>query len=109
DCALVAVTMIDTAISVQAQIFIRSFLLSGVLMTANASTLALQHQILTARPQNSGVGFLSVVVFQTLIGAATVWCAAQLARARFGDEAAVVAALIAAVYPYYVVQDMAFG
>jgi len=36
--------MIDTAISVQTQIFIRSFLSSGVLVTANASKLALQHQ-----------------------------------------------------------------
>ena len=51
--------------------------------------------------------FLPIVLAQSLIGAGTVWCAAMLAREIFGNTAAVIAALLAAVYPYYVVHDTA--
>jgi 4-amino-4-deoxy-L-arabinose transferase-like glycosyltransferase len=51
--------------------------------------------------------FLAVVVAQSLIGAGTVFCAAMLARELFGDAAAIIAATITAIYPYYVVHDTA--
>jgi 4-amino-4-deoxy-L-arabinose transferase-like glycosyltransferase len=51
--------------------------------------------------------FLSVVLAQALIGAGTVWCAALLAREMFGGAAAITAAVLTAMYPYYVVHDTA--
>ena len=51
--------------------------------------------------------FLPVVLFQSLIGAATVLCTALLAGEMFGSAAAVIAAAITAVYPYSVVHDTA--
>jgi 4-amino-4-deoxy-L-arabinose transferase-like glycosyltransferase len=51
--------------------------------------------------------FLPVVFWQSLIGAGTVFCTALIARELFGGTAAVIAAVIAAIYPYYVVHDTA--
>jgi 4-amino-4-deoxy-L-arabinose transferase-like glycosyltransferase len=51
--------------------------------------------------------FLPIVLSQSLIGAGTVLCAALLAREMFGNAAAVIAATITALYPYYVVHDTA--
>jgi 4-amino-4-deoxy-L-arabinose transferase-like glycosyltransferase len=51
--------------------------------------------------------FLAVLVAQSLIGAGTVWCAAMLAREMFGNTAAIIAAILTAIYPYYVVHDTA--
>jgi 4-amino-4-deoxy-L-arabinose transferase-like glycosyltransferase len=51
--------------------------------------------------------FLPIVLAQALIGAGTVWCAALLAREMFGGAAAIIAAAITALYPYYVVHDTA--
>jgi 4-amino-4-deoxy-L-arabinose transferase-like glycosyltransferase len=51
--------------------------------------------------------FLPILFSQSLIGAGTVLCAALLAREIFGNVAAVGAATIAAIYPYYVVHDTA--
>ncbi len=51
--------------------------------------------------------FLPVLLAESLIGAATVWCAALIARQMFGNAAAVIAASLAAIYPYYVVHDTA--
>ena len=51
--------------------------------------------------------FLSVVFWQSLIGAGTVLCTALIAREILGRSAAVLAAVITAVYPYYVVHDTA--
>ena len=51
--------------------------------------------------------FLPVLVAQSLIGAGTVWCAAMLAREMFGNTAAIIAAILTAIYPYYVVHDTA--
>jgi 4-amino-4-deoxy-L-arabinose transferase-like glycosyltransferase len=51
--------------------------------------------------------FLPIVLSQSLIGAATVLCAALLAREMFGSAAAISAATITAFYPYYVVHDTA--
>jgi 4-amino-4-deoxy-L-arabinose transferase-like glycosyltransferase len=51
--------------------------------------------------------FLPVVVAQSLIGAATVLCATLIAREMFGNAAGITAAVITAVYPYYVVHDTA--
>ena len=51
--------------------------------------------------------FLPVVFAQSLIGVGTVVCAALLAREMFGRSAAITAAAITAVYPYYVVHDTA--
>src|ERR1700675_1080966 len=51
--------------------------------------------------------FLPIVLFQALIGAGTVWCAALIARDLFGNAAAMVAAALTAIYPYYVVHDTA--
>jgi 4-amino-4-deoxy-L-arabinose transferase-like glycosyltransferase len=51
--------------------------------------------------------FLPVLVSQSLIGAGTVWCAAMIAREIFGNVAAIIAAILTAIYPYYVVHDTA--
>jgi 4-amino-4-deoxy-L-arabinose transferase-like glycosyltransferase len=51
--------------------------------------------------------FLPVLFAQALIGAGTVWCAAWLAGEMFSSRAAVTAAALTAVYPYYVVHDTA--
>jgi 4-amino-4-deoxy-L-arabinose transferase-like glycosyltransferase len=51
--------------------------------------------------------FLSIVLAQALVGAGTVWCSALLAREMFGSAAAIIAATITALYPYYVVHDTA--
>jgi 4-amino-4-deoxy-L-arabinose transferase-like glycosyltransferase len=51
--------------------------------------------------------FLPIVLAQSLIGAGTVWCAALIAREMFGSAAAIIAAIVTALYPYYVVHDTA--
>ena len=51
--------------------------------------------------------FLPIVLSQSLIGAGTVFFAALLAREIFGNAAAITAAIITALYPYYVVHDTA--
>jgi 4-amino-4-deoxy-L-arabinose transferase-like glycosyltransferase len=51
--------------------------------------------------------FIPVLLAQSLIGAGTVWCAAMLAREIFGNSAAITAAILTAIYPYYVVHDTA--
>lgn len=51
--------------------------------------------------------FLPVLLAQSLIGAGTVWCTAILAREMFGNTAAITAAVLTAIYPYYVVHDTA--
>jgi hypothetical protein len=50
---------------------------------------------------------LPVVVAQSLIGAGTIWCAWIIARQMFGGTSANVAALLTAIYPYYVIHDTA--
>jgi 4-amino-4-deoxy-L-arabinose transferase-like glycosyltransferase len=49
--------------------------------------------------------FLPILVAQSVIGAGTVWCAAMLARDMFGNAAAITAAILTALYPYYVLHD----
>jgi 4-amino-4-deoxy-L-arabinose transferase-like glycosyltransferase len=51
--------------------------------------------------------FLPIVIAQSIIGAATVFCTALLARQLFGKRAATIAAAIAALYPYYIIHDKA--
>lgn len=51
--------------------------------------------------------FLPVLLAQSLIGAGTVLCAALIARELFSNTAAIIAAVLAAIYPYYVVHDTA--
>jgi len=51
--------------------------------------------------------FFPIIVAQSLIGAGTVWCTAQITEELFGNAAAVIAASVTAVYPYYVVHDTA--
>ncbi len=55
--------------------------------------------------------FWPIVIVQSLVGAATVVAAALLARRMFsgpaGAQAAVLAAAITSIYPYYVVHDTA--
>jgi hypothetical protein len=51
--------------------------------------------------------FLPVLLAQSFIGAETVWCAAMLARELFGNTTAITAAILTAIYPYYVVHDTA--
>jgi hypothetical protein len=51
--------------------------------------------------------FLPVLLAQSLVGAGTVLCAALIARELFNDTAAVITAVLAAIYPYYVVHDTA--
>src|SRR5262245_26397044 len=63
------------------------------------------YPILLAMVSFGHEAFLPVLLAQSLIGAGTVWCAALIARELFGDPAAIIAALLAAIYPYYVVHD----
>jgi 4-amino-4-deoxy-L-arabinose transferase-like glycosyltransferase len=51
--------------------------------------------------------FIPVLLAQSLVGVGTVWCAAMLAREIFGNTAAIIAAILTAIYPYYVVHDTA--
>lgn len=51
--------------------------------------------------------FLPIVLAQSLIGAATVLCAALIANEMFGATVALVAAVLTALYPYYVLHDTA--
>jgi 4-amino-4-deoxy-L-arabinose transferase-like glycosyltransferase len=51
--------------------------------------------------------FSVITLAQSLIGAGTVFCSALIARVLFGNIAALIAASITAVYPYYVVHDTA--
>lgn len=51
--------------------------------------------------------FIPILLSESLIGAATVWCTALIARQMFGAAAATIAASLAAIYPYYVVHDTA--
>lgn len=51
--------------------------------------------------------FLPVLISQSLVGVGTVWCSGMIAREVFGNTAAVIAALLTAIYPYYVVHDTA--
>src|SRR5205809_3005264 len=51
--------------------------------------------------------FYSLVVAQSLVGALTVLCAGLLTAEWFGSTAALIAATVAAIYPYYVVHDTA--
>jgi hypothetical protein len=51
--------------------------------------------------------FFLVVLFQSLIGAGTVLCAALIAREMFGSAAAITAAALTAFYSYYLVHDTA--
>jgi 4-amino-4-deoxy-L-arabinose transferase-like glycosyltransferase len=43
--------------------------------------------------------FLPVLIAQDLVGAGSVLCAALIARELFGSTAAVIAAVLAAIYP----------
>jgi 4-amino-4-deoxy-L-arabinose transferase-like glycosyltransferase len=51
--------------------------------------------------------FLPIILAQSLVGAGTVLCAAMLAREIFKNKAAIIAAILTAIYPYYVVHDTA--
>jgi 4-amino-4-deoxy-L-arabinose transferase-like glycosyltransferase len=51
--------------------------------------------------------FFPVLISESLIGAGTVYCAALIARQMFGEAAAITAATLTAIYPYYVVHDTA--
>jgi 4-amino-4-deoxy-L-arabinose transferase-like glycosyltransferase len=51
--------------------------------------------------------FIPVLLSESLIGAGTVCCAALIAREMFGGPAAIIAAALTAIYPYYVVHDTA--
>jgi len=51
--------------------------------------------------------FISLLLLQSLIGVGTVWCAAMIAQNLFGNTAGLIAALLTAIYPYYVVHDTA--
>src|ERR1700733_5985033 len=51
--------------------------------------------------------FLPIILSQSLVGVGTVLCAAMLAREIFGNKAAIIAAILTAIYPYYVVHDTA--
>jgi 4-amino-4-deoxy-L-arabinose transferase-like glycosyltransferase len=51
--------------------------------------------------------FLPIILSQSLVSVGTVLCAAMLAREIFGNKAAIIAAILTAIYPYYVVHDTA--
>jgi 4-amino-4-deoxy-L-arabinose transferase-like glycosyltransferase len=51
--------------------------------------------------------FIPIVLAQSLVGAGTVWCAAILTKELFGKTAAIIAAVLTSIYPYYVVHDTA--
>jgi 4-amino-4-deoxy-L-arabinose transferase-like glycosyltransferase len=51
--------------------------------------------------------FFPIIASQALIGAGTVLCTGLIARTVFSNSAAIIAAALTAVYPYYVVHDTA--
>jgi 4-amino-4-deoxy-L-arabinose transferase-like glycosyltransferase len=51
--------------------------------------------------------FVPVLLAQSLIGAGTVLCAALIAKELFDNTAAIIAAVLTAIYPYYVMHDTA--
>jgi 4-amino-4-deoxy-L-arabinose transferase-like glycosyltransferase len=51
--------------------------------------------------------FISILLFQSLIGVGIVWCTALIARELFGSAAGLIAAFLTAIYPYYVLHDTA--
>jgi 4-amino-4-deoxy-L-arabinose transferase-like glycosyltransferase len=51
--------------------------------------------------------FVPVLLAQSLVGAGTVLCAGLIARELFGGTSAIIAAMLTAIYPYYVVHDTA--
>jgi 4-amino-4-deoxy-L-arabinose transferase-like glycosyltransferase len=51
--------------------------------------------------------FMSIILIQSLIGAGTVWCAWQIARLLFGNTAGLIAGVLTAIYPYYLIHDTA--
>jgi 4-amino-4-deoxy-L-arabinose transferase-like glycosyltransferase len=51
--------------------------------------------------------FLPIIIAQSIVGVGTVLCAAMLAREMFGDTAALIAATLTSIYPYYIVHDTA--
>lgn len=55
----------------------------------------------------AGKSYLWIVIPQALIGAGVVLCAYLIGRELFGKSAGVLASLLAAGYPYYVVHDTA--
>lgn len=65
------------------------------------------YPIFLALSSLAGESYLWVVVPQALIGAGTAYCAYLLARDLFGAAGGVLAALMTAFYPYYLVHDTA--
>lgn len=55
----------------------------------------------------AGKNYLWIVIPQALLGAGTVLCAYLIARDLFGHSTGIVAAVLTALYPYYVVHDIA--
>jgi 4-amino-4-deoxy-L-arabinose transferase-like glycosyltransferase len=55
----------------------------------------------------AGGNYLLIVIPQALFGAGTVLCAYVIARELFGRRSGIIAALLTAFYPYYVVHDTA--
>jgi 4-amino-4-deoxy-L-arabinose transferase-like glycosyltransferase len=51
--------------------------------------------------------FVAVLLSQSLVGAATTLCGGLLGREMFGDRVGLAAAVLTAVYPYYVLHDTA--
>jgi 4-amino-4-deoxy-L-arabinose transferase-like glycosyltransferase len=89
--------------------------LSWIILLAFSMRFALRYYSGSADFWVNGYGFYFVlaqnfvplVLFQSLIGAGTVLCAALLAREMFGSTAAITAAAITAFYPYYLIHDTA--
>ena len=65
------------------------------------------YPLFLAASLTAGRSYLWIVVPQALMGAGTVLCAYLVARNLFGGFAGILAALITAMYPYYVVHDTA--
>lgn len=55
----------------------------------------------------AGKNYLWVVIPQALMGTGTVLCAFLIAQQLFGPASAMLAALLTAIYPYYVIHDTA--
>src|SRR5690348_15938811 len=54
-----------------------------------------------------GKHYLLIVILQALIGTGTVWLAFLIGKEIFGIRAGLIASLITAFYPYYVMHDTA--
>ncbi len=65
------------------------------------------YPLLLATTTLAGWSYWPIVAVQSAVGAGTVWCSYQLGKALFNHRTGLIAGVVTAFYPYYVVHDTA--